>query len=186
MRPRNLQSENGVERSSLERQPLLETLRGARLGRRSSQLIPRNQDHVHRGARRSAARFTNEAGNVPCRDATVVATLHHRRRRPTVVAAFVSGRCARMTPELAEQRRFGRARKRQHDRKESYAKHDTLSPQNGKNGSSPAPPDCAAFLGDRRACLTVKSRATGKFHGRRGIVPARGSALTRSGARSWR
>ena len=136
MRPRSLQSENGVERSSLERQPLLETLRGARLGRRSSQLIPRNQDHVHRGARRSAASFTNEAGNVPCRDATVVATLHHRRRRPTVVAAFVSGRGARMTPELAEQRRFGRARKRQHDRKESCSKHVMLAIPRGKSCAS--------------------------------------------------
>ena len=185
MRPRSLQSENGVERSSLERRLPIEARRGARLGRRGSQLIPCNCTRVHGGALRSPASFANEAGNVPYRDPTV-ATLHHRRRRLTIVAALAGGHGARMTPELAEQRRFRGGRKRQHDGKESYAKHDTLSTQNGKNGSSPAPPDRAAFLGDRRAFLTVKSCATGKFHGRRGIVPARGSTLTRSGARSWR
>ena len=136
MRPRSLQSENRVERSSLERQPLLENLRGARVRRRSSQLIPWEQDQVHRGARRSPARFANEAGNVQCRDATVVATLHQRRRGLTIVAAFASRRGARMTPELAEQRRGGRGRKCQHDRKESYSKHDTLETTSGKNKAS--------------------------------------------------
>ncbi len=157
MRPRGLQSENRVERSSLERQPLRETLRGVRLDRWSSQLITWNGNRMRGRARRPPASFANEAGNVQCRETTIVATLHHRRRRLTM-AAFVSGRGARMTRELAEQRRFGRGRKRQHDRKESYAKHDTLQTSNGQEQIQPAHAGRATFVAGSAPILDSQIR----------------------------
>ena len=120
--------------------------RGTRLGRRAIQLIARNGNGVRRGARGSPASFANEAGNVQRRETTVVAALHQRGRRLTMVAAIAGGRGARMTPELAEQRRCGRGSKRQHDRKESYSKHDTLETSKGQEESQPADADRAAIF----------------------------------------
>jgi hypothetical protein len=50
-----------------------------------------------------------------------------------------------VTPELAEQRRLRRG-KRQHDRKESYSKHDTLGMPKGKIEANRKTAGAAVFL----------------------------------------
>jgi hypothetical protein len=120
-----------------------------------------------RACRYARAVLWNEAGNTQRSTAAVVA-LDARRSCLIMVAALASRPVARLAPELADQRPL-RRRKHQHDRKESYSKHDTLWMRYRKKKASRS---CCRFPWGLARSRDAAEPYLGDFARERGKIPA--------------